>query len=199
MDHLLNEKQEMSEDKLEKLSKLVMQQKQMEGPIDEDAVNRITGGLGLLSIQTIEEILKFQKKKLEILKRELIPSILNECGFNEIRLKTGEKVIVEDKVKASISKAKMEQVIKNMIQLEMDKGMDLPTATDTVLSMFKDTCVVETTDELIRYLLAEDIIFDHKKEIHHQTLSKYCRNVLEQGLQIPEGISVFQYQETKLK
>ena len=166
------------EDKLVVLSKLVKDYKSIEADIAD-----------------IEAKLKERMEALQKISREAIPSILNSTGLSEIKLATGEKLKVEDKIQASIADKNYTVAYRNMIQAE---GGD-DNAEVKVDSLFKAQVVLEdVSDEVLEMLLEKDIAYEVKRSIHWQTLRKYCQGKLEDGKQIPEGISVFQYQETKI-
>lgn len=146
-----------------------------------------------IEIAKKESELKEVKERFEQVSREHIPSLLNSHGLSEIKLASGEKVVVTDKVKASIANKNYIQAYRSMVEAE---GGD----AEKVDALFKSQAVIEdVSDNILDILLEHDIPYESKKNIHHQTLNKYCKERLEQGLQIPEGISVFQFQETKIK
>lgn len=153
------------------------------------------------SVATEIEELAARMKELqethESISRTQIPSIFNELGLSEIRLASGEKVSVEDKLKASIADKNYLFAFKSMVEAE---GGD-ENAEAQVRSLFKSKIIVDsddTNEELLDVLLSLDIPYDVKHDIHHLTLAKYCKGRLGAGKPIPEGISVFQYQETKI-
>jgi hypothetical protein len=146
-------------------------------------------------INFAEEELKLKKKDLESISREKIPSILNSTGMSEIRLSSGEKIKITDKVHASITDKNYTLAYRNMVNAE---GGD-EHAEGLIDSLFKAQLVIEDMSEKTRTILIDnDIAYEEKRSIHTQTLGKYCRERLESGKDIPEGISVFQYQETKI-
>lgn len=204
--NFLKEEQNLSDDKLTVLSKLCYQQKTMEGEVNEDALicfkKQITGGEELehiLSIETLKSLLKWQEEKLTKIKQELIPSILNEVGLTELKLKTGEKVTIVNQVKPSLAKERIGTAIINMIKNEIENGLDAGEAEEYIHSLFKDYLKVDTNDNLISYFLNNDIVFDRDQSIHFKTLEKYCKEKIESGQTIPEEIKVYTYQEAKIK
>ena len=180
LDHLTEHSDEMiSKDKLEELTDFCLLYKSLQSELQE-----------------LETKLKEKQKELEDVSRISIPNILNKLMLSELKLSTGEKIIVEEKIKASIAKKNTLLAYKNMILTEGGNKQ----AEEKVNSLFKTETVLEnSTDETLQILINEGISYDLKRSIHHQTLSKYCRGLLESGKPIPEGIAVFQYQETKIK
>lgn len=175
-DNIFEEPVTLDQDSLGELAELCRSQQK----IEED-------------ISNLEEALKQKKRKLEYVSRELIPSLLNSKGLSEIKLWTGEKILVQDKIKASIANKNNLLAYRNMVSAE---GGD----STSIDELFKSETIIEDiSDDFLDFLLEKEIPYTNKKTIHPQTLKKYCKEKLERGEVIPEGISVFQYQETKIK
>lgn len=175
----LEEIPDLNSDTLSKLSNFCRLQKDLE-----------------IELERLEGMVQNKRKELEEVSRECIPSILNSKGLSEIRLSTGEKVIVEDKVKANIANKNILEVYKNMIKEEGGNE----NATNMIEGLFKTSLIVDKpTNDLTDLLITKGVEFENKKTIHPQTLKKYCKDKLGKGESIPEGISVYQYQETKIK
>lgn len=178
-EELFKDTEPVSEDLLSQLSKLCN---------SHEAVK--------LEVKSIEEALREKKNELENISRNLIPTIFNSVNLSKIRLNSGEDVEVQDKVKSSITKGNISAAYRNMIN---EEGGD-EEAQRNIDSLFKSELVIENaSDDVLDLLLDKDIPYENKKSIHHSTLNKYCREKLEKGESIPEGISVFEYQETKIK
>ena len=170
---------EVPEDKMELLTLFVGTQK--------DLAKRV---------KDASAIVRKLNSQLEYVSRVKIPSIFNDLQLSQIKLQTGEVVTVEDKVKASITDKNFTLAYRNMCIAE---GGDY-SAEEKVDSLFKSRVIIDSiTDDTVGILIDNDIPYEIKREIHWQTLSKYCREKLEKGDTVPEGISVFQYQETKIK
>jgi hypothetical protein len=143
----------------------------------------------------LEETLKAKKAELEKISREQIPIILNESGISELRLANGYKVKVEDQLKASIANKNNEFAYTKMIVAEGNDSL----AESKVNSLFKSSLVIEEAeDNVMDLLVSKGIPYTFSRKIHPQTLKKYCKGRLENGQVIPEGISIFEYQETKI-
>ncbi|MEM4270978.1 MAG: hypothetical protein QXO70_02690 [Candidatus Pacearchaeota archaeon] len=176
--NLFDEPMALEEDKLQKLQNLVTLYKNLEK-----------------EIENLEEAISQKKKAFEEVSRVKIPSLLNSAGLSEVRLSSGEKIIVEEKIKASIADKNYLVAYNNMIKSE---GGDA-YAKEVVDNLFKSKAIIEASDEILEKLIEQNVPYELKRDIHWQTLVKYCREKLENGKPIPEGISVFQYQETKIK
>lgn len=179
-DHLFDEEQRaLTEDKLTQLSNLCFLYEELEK-----------------SIENLELQVKNKKAELEQVSRTHIPNILNAVGLSEVKLANGKKVIIEDKIHANIADKNYLLAYKSMIQAE---GGD-ENAERMIDELFKSQAIIENAeDELLEYFIENEIPYNMKRTIHWQTLNKYCKGKLEQGKEIPEGISAFQYQETKIK
>ena len=174
--HLFDEPEELDQDSLLLLARLCLHYQNLSQEIEK-----------------MEEVLKDYKKKREAISMVRIPSLLNSVGLSELKLKSGEKLVVQDKVKANIAKKNINEAFAAMVEAEGGKE-------DIVNSLFKTQLVVpEISDNLLDYLLEQGYTYDVQKTIHPQTLNKYCRERLSQGKNIPENITVFQYQETTIK
>lgn len=170
-------------------------------PMSKDSLRAITDNCRKLKfleweLEKLEETIKQKKNTIEILSRQILPSILNESGISEIKLSTGESVSIKDKLKASIAGKNNLSAYNNMIEAE---GGD-DNAIKKISSLFKDQLIIEDCpEEVYQYLLDNGVPYEYKKEIHYQTLNKYCRGRIESGKKVPEGISCFEYQETSIK
>lgn len=146
-------------------------------------------------LRELEDKLKLEKVYLDNLSRLGIPGILNKYGLSELKLSDGRKVIIEEKLKSSISEKNKPLAYKQMLDTESDPG-----SKSRIADLFKHKVIIyEESEEVLNILIDEGIEYEVKKDIHHSTLNKYCREKLASGEKIPEAIGVFQYQETKLK
>lgn len=203
MDFLKQEQKNLEQDKLDILSAFSKTLSILRGKSDEEIVNRIIAGLAKtgeqISIATLEQVVKVYKEKERDISQVQIPTLLNENGLSKIALKEGKEIVVQDKVKGSITQGNKETAYKNMIQSEIDKGLPVEEAKENIDSLFKSKIEIELDNEIIQYLIDNDVLYETKRDIHYATLNKYCKEKLEKGETIPEGISHYEYQETKLK
>jgi len=176
---LCEEKEEMKEDTLKLLTGYCAEYKHLQALIS----------------RTKEEVKKYEHQ-LQGLARVKIPALLNSACLSEIKLKSGEKVEVEEKLHASIANKNTQAAYKSMVDAE---GGD-EAAEEKIKGLFKENLIVnDVTEELKQYLLEQGSTYDLKKTIHWSTLNSYCKSRLGEGKDIPENISVFQYQETQIK
>ena len=166
----------MKTDQLKKLNTMVKEFKKLEE-----------------SIERLRSQLEMREIDLEKLSRITIPEFLEENTLSEIKLATGEKVIVKDQLKTSLAGKNIYIVFEEMLALE--KGDE-----EKINVLFKDSILVE--DELgkvAKMLLAKKIGYTPKKTIHPSTLKKYVAERLAEGKKIPSEIGIFHYKETKIK
>ena len=179
LEHLLDEPKEIKGDSLEHLKYLLKAHLSIEEQIEKTT-----------------EQLQILQKELEVISRQAIPTLLNGVNLSELRMESGEKVIIQEKVKASITKKNLYEAFAEMVTAE---GGD-KEAEEKINTLFKTKVVLpETDDALLQHFIEIGQPYDVQKTIHPQTLNKYCKERLHEGKEIPEHISVFQYQETKIK
>jgi len=202
-DFLSEVKPVITADKLETLSKLCYQLKDLRAEEKEYQTREIIDYLMIryesISIETIKQVLKKYEQLEHNISQNLIPSVLNECNMSEIKLKTDERIIVEEKIKASIADKRSAQAYAEMIKKEQELGKEYEVAEKNIASLFKAELRIEPSEEIYDLLIEKNIPYDKKLDIHWQTLNKYVKEKMERGEPIPESISVFKYQETKIK
>lgn len=168
----------MEQDSLQKLNALVTRYEELES-----------------EIFMAENLLEDLNKELLAISRGRIPELLNEAQLSEVKIASGKKIVVKDKVHASIAKSRIHEAYTQMVEAEEDD-----TAKEATRGLFKEQLTLsDTSEETKQMLIDSGVPYEEALTIHHQTLGKYCRQRLESGQTVPEAISVFQYQETKIK
>lgn len=197
--------EQLTNDQLSQLSKESVKLRNLRKKSNRVDVDRVIAYLDTylpnISIETLEDVVKEFKKREERLSREIIPTILNSCFLSKITLRTGEEIEVEEKLKASISDKNYMSAFRNMVNAyKEENNCSNELAEDYINELFKTKLIIEDANEdTYNILIDNNIPYDIKKDIHWQTLRKYCQNRLDIGKKIPEDINVFQYQETKIK
>lgn len=196
----------LNSDDLSSLTTLTKKQVLLEGDKDDNEktflINVIEEKMSHISLKTIEEVLKFFKEKHRKLSQEIIPAVLSECGLSEIKLDTGQKITVQNKIKASITDKNKINAFNEMVEQRMKEyEISKKEAEKQIKDLFKEKLIIDTNinDKLKNFLIDNDIIYDRKLDIHYQTLNKYCKEQREKGYLIPKNINVFEYKETKIK
>jgi hypothetical protein len=197
----------MEKEQLTELSGEVIKLRNLRDEVDVDFVLKIITLLDLknpqISIETLEAVLKEYKKREEKLSRETIPTMLNECFISKITLTSGEEIQIKDELKASIAKKNYMEAFRNMVkQYKTEINCTQEESEKYIDELFKSKVVIEddNVNEKNCQILIDNLIpYDFQKNIHYQTLKKYCQEQLDKGHAIPDGINIFQYQETKIK
>lgn len=199
---------QITKEQLQTLSGEVLKLKNLRNQVEDSSVRSIIISLDNdypdISIETLETIIKEYKKREEVLSREIIPTILNECFLSKIKLVTGEEIEIKEQLKVKIADKNYSQAFRNMVDQYMKDNPEAKKegAENYINELFKTKLTVNNdfiTEKTYQVLIDNEIPYDTKKDIHPQTLKKYCQDLVEQGKQIPEGINSFQYQETKIK
>jgi hypothetical protein len=133
-------------------------------------------------IDMLEAELKEAKEIYRQITENDIPEAMEALGLTEFSLKDGRTIRLEQRVHASIPKGResvafkwlrdnnYDSIIKREINFRFGKG------DDGVASQLVD---------LIKQALS--VVPDHDKEsVHHSTLKAFVRELLEDGVQLPE-------------
>jgi len=187
-DFLKNKKEELNDASLMELKKLVDKFKKAQQETEE-----------------LEEKLKQKKKEFNHFSLDLIPEFLLAAGLSEVKLASGEKVIIKEGISITIK----DQELFHKFLEDRDELDILKTQFD--FGRIED----EKLENLFAWLMAEDYEYNVKKDVHAQTKAKYFRELLgvgasdyEEGLEkgtylkkedVEIFASVFTFHTTKLK
>ena len=158
-----------------------------------------------IQIEKLEEELKQKKKLLNDYSQNLIPELLNSFGLSEIKLNTGEKVIVKEDISVTIeNNEKFFEFLKSRDEDDIIK-----------LAFFFPKMESEKVEALYNYLVEQNYEYESEKSVHAQTRKKYFKELLgigkpdlEQGLKsgkyiikeiIENFVKIFTYHTTKIK
>jgi len=151
----LTGKEDMQEDSLVRLKKLVTAFKTRQAEVAK-----------------IEEELKNKKALLNTLGQEEIPELLLAHGLSEIKLDTGDKVVVKEDINATITD-----------ELAFFKYLEKNNAADLIKHAFMfGQLEFDILVDLHEYLLERDILYEDSKGVAAQTRKKYFRELLGVGL-----------------
>lgn len=167
-------KEDLTKDALTELKELCDKQKRLEKEVEQ-----------------AEEFLKNKKLELQEVSFKQIPDLLNNFGLSEIRLSSGEKLEIKDKVKASISNKNYRFAYQSMIEEDGKELVDMLFREEIKLNGIEDN--------IIDLLIKNNVVYESEFAIHPSTLKKYCADKLAAGKKIPEGITCYTYKETKIK
>lgn len=155
----------------------------------------------------LEEQAKEKKAQFNRISQEEIPSLLSEGGLSEIKLVTGEKVIVKEGISVTITD---QDSFKDFLESRDE--------TDIIkINLAFDKMEEERKKALFNFLMENDYMFDTKEGVNHMTQTAYFKRLLgigkepediqeglETGTMVPresiDGFSkVFTYYTTKIK
>ncbi len=155
--------EEMSQEKLNTLAILAQEARKLEGDIEFD-----------------EAALKTKKERFNLIVEKLIPDVMIEMSITEIKLITGEKLIMKKFYGASIKDEFQERafawlrehghdsLIKNKIEASFGKGEDAKIAElMKILAPLGATC---------------------KTSVHPMTLKSFVKEQIESGQEIPADL-----------
>lgn len=138
-------------------------------------------------------------KEEQALSREEIPNLLLQTGLTEIKLESGEKVTIQEKLACSLPKKDLEKK-KKVFNFIIEQGGE---------HIIKRILSVEDPEEfIINFLQENKIPFSDEKSIHASTLKSWFSQKLgmkKNSLQeielqdIPKEANVFTYKETNIK
>lgn len=143
--------------------------------------------------EDLEEQLKQVERELQKVSGVDIPTVMDQIGMSDFMLKSGERIKVERKIKASIPKTKQDQafawlrsngfdsLIKNQVVAAFGKGED------------------QRAKELAAKLNAAGFIVSQSESVHAQTLGAFVREQMERGVELPADLlGIFEFNITKV-
>lgn len=140
-----------------------------------------------------EAATKDLKKQLYILSTETIPQKMKELGIKGFEMDTGESLIVEDKVTASISK-KNEQAAHKWL-VEHGHGDIIKHTVTTKFQRAEE----EKAKAFVKELESKGFTYDVRQGVHAMTLKAFVKEQLEKGNDLDtELLGVFEYSQTKI-
>lgn len=148
-----------------------------------------------VTIASLENQLSLKKERLRIIVEGLLPDIMMELGMSELKLTTGEKLIMSKYYSASIKDENQEaafkwlretnndSIIKNEVKGSFGKGQDAEAKQ-----------VMEALESMVPGL------FSLKTNVHPMTLKSFVKERIEGGMELPlETFSVFIGNKIKIK
>lgn len=165
---------------------------------DSDVAHVVILTNELLSCQRradeIRKSLDSCEKMIRYLSEIGIPEAMDDAGVSEIRLTTGDRVIVRDVVRASISSAKMLEAVR---WLEAHDGGDL---VRTVISTSIPRDDRESVANVERALSEIGASVDRKDSVHWATLTAWVKERLAAGESIDTDLlGVYLGRKTEVK
>ena len=149
-------------------------------------------------IVEMEEMLKKVKEMERVLSQEEIPNLLLANGLEELKLESGERVRVEEKIRVSIPKDTYKRgvCLKWLIENEGEHIIKKILSVD------------EPEELLILYLKKERVPYKYDHSVHASTLKAFMRAALGMAkntlprievADVPDEMSVYIYKDTIIK
>lgn len=156
---------------------------------DQSKLDWLVGMLGTeFPICILEEAARLYRKSLDHLENTVLPDLLMEEGLG--------KVVTNDGLEVEI---KTEYSPKIVDEVEFFNWMD----TQGGASLYKQIFRFGKGEDLsaVRDALMEaGVSYEEKTEIHHQTLKKFVKDMVEIGAEIPADLcAVGQFTHAKIK
>jgi len=147
----------------------------------------------------LEEQLKQVDQQLQKVSGVDIPTAMDAIGMSDFMLRSGERITVERKVKASIPKAKQAAAFKWL--RDNEHGSLIKNQVIAAFGRGED----EKAKELARKLDEQGMTVQQKESVHAQTLSAFVREQLAKAkdegrtAELPlDLLGVFEYNVTKV-
>lgn len=144
------------------------------------------------AIAKLEDELELKKERLRVVITDLIPGIMQEMNVTELKLDSKVKIVVQPKVKASITKVNEKQAFDWLVKNKFG-GL---IKSSVVAEFPRDE--IEQAREVVAALQEDGIDAALKESVHPQTLNAFVSERLEEGQALPECFSVFEYREAKI-
>jgi len=125
-------------------------------------------------IESAELVLKELKREFNKISQEKIPELLATYGLSEIKLATGEKVIVKENASVTVPVEKQEafyDFLKDRDEEDIIK-----------LHFHFSRMATEKMTSLFGFLTEEEYDYDSDRGVHTQTLKKYFKELLGIGV-----------------
>lgn len=146
------------------------------------------------AVKEANEVLKNAKEKERRLREEIIPEKMTELGFEEIKLDSGEKIVVFDQVYAKIPDKSREAAFDWLTKNGFD-GL-----IKTKVSVQYSRGEAKQASLLYQELCERGLPVELKEDVHPQTLAAFLREQIAEGLDIPlELFGAYQVKSTKVK
>ncbi len=168
---------ELNEKRMADLARLVNEQKSLEETIAE-----------------YETCLEELNRKLREVSEIKIPDIFDELGFDQVKLKTGEKVEIKRGFAATLSEENKPAAFKWLEETNNDGIIK----HDVIVKLKKGES--KEHDEIIDYLTKQGYTYEDKQHIHPATLKSFVTEQMEKGADIPQEVfKIFPIRKTKIK
>lgn len=143
-------------------------------------------------IEKGEALLKDLKQKLDHVKKNTLPDMMTSLGYDLLKTTDGHVVEINKGIAASISVANRPAAFEFLRKT----GNESIIKTDIKLTFTgKQTDALAQATDLLQ---SSGLSYKVGEGIHPQTLKAFVRAELEDGRELPEAITVFEYHEAKI-
>jgi len=143
-----------------------------------------------LKINELESQLKAAQKDLQEYEERIVPELMDEIGFPEVKTKGGATVVVEDAVFASYPSGDSPQSLEKQVRAQQylrETGNDGMIKREFVVRYGRDSqdWADQFASQLVALGVEEHAQVEQKQTIHNQTLCAFIRQELREGREIP--------------
>lgn len=139
-------------------------------------------------VERADLALKTAKEGLRVLAEDTIPGVMEELGLEDFTTSDGLRIAVPETIRANITKAN---------EAAAFEWLRTNGHGQIIKDKFEVLATSEAQAEELRRCLA-DYEASEKPSIHAQTLGKWVREALEQGIMLPDSIGVYRQRVAKV-
>jgi len=144
-------------------------------------------------IKELENALAEATEEHKRLSMEIIPEKMFEAGLSSFKLSTGETLSIKSGITANIRPENKPQAFGWFIQ----KGLGAIIKHQFVIEYGKGEA--EKAEKAREVLENHALRYKEVESVHHQTLNKQVKELIEEGETLPDAINVFEWQKTIIK
>ena len=153
----------LSEDKLTRI-----------GELAEEQLRR------MITVASCEDALKKAQTELKAISEEALPELMQEVGMESFKLASGQKISINEKLRASIIAAAKGRAFDWL--REQGHGALIKRVVSVQFGMGEDD-IAEEAVALLGELPVED-----NASVHNGTLVKFCNEALASGVELPDDL-----------
>ena len=121
------------------------------------------------------------EKLIRQMVEETIPEAMDDIGLQEITTSLGNKLVIENKVRANISKERAPAAMKWL--RENGHGKLIKRVLSVAFAKGED----EEAQKLLKGLEAQKLDVDDKEGVHASTLTSFVKSQMEDGFDFEDG------------
>jgi hypothetical protein len=145
------------------------------------------------TVASAQDSLDEAKRNLRRINENLLPDAMAEIGMDQFKLTDGTAIDIKETIRASISEAN--RLAAHQWLREHNHGAIIRRSVTITFDPGEDDVFEKVTE----FLDANDIEYDGRNAINHNTLTAWVRNQLREGNTVPEEISHYEQRISKVK